>query len=122
MEQKLETFLTLCETLNYRRAAERRAMIDLARRLDPSDQWWHEYGEVTTAGFRSYLVLESLAETVRTYELRFIPGLLQIREYAESVFRAWHGDDEAAVENAVAVRLERQSLLNRAQTNENEQR
>ncbi|MEU4688689.1 helix-turn-helix transcriptional regulator [Actinoplanes sp. NPDC023714] len=75
--------------------------------------WWHAYGDVVPAWFELYVGMEQGASRLRSYAPSVIPGLLQIREYAECVFRMWHGDDEAAVENAVAVRLERQSLLTR---------
>ncbi|WP_229072364.1 helix-turn-helix transcriptional regulator [Actinoplanes sp. DH11] len=75
--------------------------------------WWHAYGDVVPAWFELYVGMEQAASRLRSFAPSVIPGLLQIREYAECVFREWHGADEAAVENAVAVRLERQSLLNR---------
>jgi transcriptional regulator with XRE-family HTH domain len=72
--------------------------------------WWHAYGDVVPAWFELYVGMEQAASGLRSFAPSVIPGLLQTREYAEAVFRAWHGDDEA-VANAVAVRLERQSLL-----------
>lgn len=102
----LEALLSLYRVIG---TAERQAMTDLARRLDSSDQWWRDYGEVTTAEFRSYLVLESLAETVRTYELRFIPGLLQTRSYATALFRTHFTEEETA--RLVAVRVRRRQVL-----------
>src|ERR1041384_650818 len=75
--------------------------------------WWHAYGDVVPAWFELYVGMEQAAGRLRSFAPSVIPGLLQIREYAECVFRRWHGADQAAVDNAVAVRLERQSLLNR---------
>jgi transcriptional regulator with XRE-family HTH domain len=75
--------------------------------------WWHAYGDVVPAWFELYVGMEQAVSRLRSFAPSVIPGLLQSREYAECVFRRWHGDDEAAVENAVAVRLERQSLLSR---------
>lgn len=76
--------------------------------------WWHAYGDVVPAWFELYVGMEQAASRLRSYAPSVIPGLLQTREYAEWIFRKWIGSDEAAVANAVAVRLERQSLLNRA--------
>ncbi|GAA4926307.1 helix-turn-helix domain-containing protein [Actinoplanes utahensis] len=75
--------------------------------------WWHAYGDVVPAWFELYVGMEQAASHLRSFAPSVIPGLLQTREYAEAVFRKWHGDDEEAVANAVAVRLERQSLLSR---------
>lgn len=75
--------------------------------------WWHAYGDVVPAWFELYVGMEQAASRLRSFAPGVIPGLLQTREYAEAVFRGWHGDDTEAVANAVAVRLERQSLLSR---------
>ncbi|MEU8656829.1 helix-turn-helix domain-containing protein [Actinoplanes philippinensis] len=74
--------------------------------------WWHAYGDVVPAWFELYVGMEQAASRLRSYAPGVIPGLLQTREYAEAVFRSWHADDDA-VGSAVAVRLERQSLLSR---------
>jgi transcriptional regulator with XRE-family HTH domain len=78
-----------------------------------SKGWWHAYGDVVPAWFELYVGMEQAADRLRSFAPSVIPGLLQTREYAEGVFREWIGDDEEAVESAVAVRLERQSLLSR---------
>ncbi|MEV6844074.1 helix-turn-helix transcriptional regulator [Actinoplanes sp. NPDC051411] len=78
-----------------------------------SKGWWHAYGDVVPAWFELYVGMEQAADRLRSFAPSVIPGLLQTREYAEGVFREWIGDDDDAVENAVAVRLERQSLLSR---------
>jgi transcriptional regulator with XRE-family HTH domain len=78
-----------------------------------SKGWWHAYGDVVPAWFELYVGMEQAADHLRSYAPNVIPGLLQTREYAECVFGRWIGADAAAVDNAVAVRLERQSLLSR---------
>ncbi|MFF5294903.1 helix-turn-helix domain-containing protein [Paractinoplanes globisporus] len=75
--------------------------------------WWHAYGDVVPGWFELYVGMEQAASRLRSFSPSVIPGLLQSREYADWVFRAWTGNDEAAVRNAVAVRMERQSLLTR---------
>jgi len=79
-----------------------------------SKGWWHAYGDVVPAWFELYVGMEQAAGRLRSFAPTVIPGLLQTREYAEWVFREWIGADEAAVDNAVAMRLERQSLLIRS--------
>jgi len=75
--------------------------------------WWHAYGDVVPAWFELYVGMEQAASRLRSFAPSVIPGLLQTRAYAEWVFGKWIGADAAAVDNAVAVRLERQSLLSR---------
>jgi transcriptional regulator with XRE-family HTH domain len=72
--------------------------------------WWHAYGDAVPPWFELYVGMEQAADRLRSFAPSIIPGLLQTREYAEAVFR--DRTDAEAVENAVAVRLERQSLLN----------
>lgn len=72
--------------------------------------WWHAYGDVVPAWFELYVGMEQAASRLRSFAPGLIPGLLQSREYAECVFDRWGGPEPGA---AVAVRLERQSLLTR---------
>jgi len=88
-------------------------LVGLARE-SKSKGWWHAYGDVVPGWFELYVGMETAAERLRHYAPSVIPGLLQNREYAECVFRRRTDLDEAGVRNAVAVRLERQSLLRRA--------
>jgi transcriptional regulator with XRE-family HTH domain len=75
--------------------------------------WWHAYGDVVPGWFELYVGMEQAARRLREYAPSVIPGLLQNREYAEWGFKTTMGTDEAAIESGVAVRLERQTLLNR---------
>jgi DNA-binding XRE family transcriptional regulator len=87
-------------------------LVGLARE-SKAKGWWHAYGDVVPAWFELYVGMETAAERLRHYAPGVIPGLLQNREYAEWVFRKRVDLDEAGVQNAVAVRLERQELLRR---------
>ena len=40
--------------------------------------------------FQSYLGLEAAAALIRTYEVQFVPGLLQTPEYARAVVLLGH--------------------------------
>jgi len=77
--------------------------------------WWRQYGDVVSDWFDPYLALESAAEYIRTYEIRFIPGLLQTREYAREIISLRYPHPE--VERRVELRLDRQrKLLDRGST------
>lgn len=88
---------------------QRVALLQLAHRLD-ARQWWHDYKDVLAGWFCSYLVLESIAQHIRTYEVRIVPGLLQTRAYAEAMIRLHH-TGEREIQRRVDVRMRRQRML-----------
>lgn len=88
---------------------ERRALLEFASRL-ARGRWWDDYSAVLDGWFCSYLVLESIAQHIRTYEVRYVPGLLQTRAYAEAVVRL-HPGDEDEIRRRIEVRRERQRML-----------
>lgn len=70
--------------------------------------WWHIYGEdAVPEWFSIYVDLEPVASKIRTYAAELVPGLLQTRDYAWAVYRAFQPDD-AQSEQHVAVRMDRQ--------------
>ena len=96
-------------------AEERETLLKLARDAN-SPGWWHRYGDVLPAWFQSYLGLEAAAVLIRTYEVQFVPGLLQTPAYARAVVLLGHGSaapDE--IDRRVALRMRRQELLRRAE-------
>ncbi|WP_089006898.1 helix-turn-helix domain-containing protein [Micromonospora viridifaciens] len=93
---------------------ERAALLKLARDAN-SPGWWHRYGDVLPTWFQSYLGLEAAAVLIRTYEVQFVPGLLQTPEYARAVILLGHrGASEAELDRRVSLRVERQRVLRRA--------
>jgi hypothetical protein len=68
---------------------------------------------VMPAWFESYVGLEEAAVSIRTYEIQFVPGLLQTEDYARAVTLLGHdGEPSAEIEQRVALRMGRQALLN----------
>ena len=47
--------------------------------------WWHQFQDVLPSWFQAYLGLEDSAESIRSYDALFIPGLLRTAEYAAAV-------------------------------------
>jgi hypothetical protein len=95
-------------------AQERDRLLDLAREAnDPG--WWHRYGDVTPEWFDAYLGLEAAAELIRTYEIQFVPGLLQTADYARAVARLDPSGTrtDSEIERLVALRTRRQRALDR---------
>ena len=93
---------------------ERDALLALAREAN-TPGWWHRYSDVLPVWFQSYLGLETAAALIRTYEVQFVPGLLQTRDYARSVVVLGHGSArEEEIDRRIDVRMTRQQMLTRA--------
>ncbi|WP_046727354.1 helix-turn-helix domain-containing protein [Streptomyces humi] len=74
--------------------------------------WWHQYGSVLGDSYRDQIELEAICDSVRTYEVQLVPGLLQTAEYGRAVTvasRAWKTPEE--IDQFVQVRLARQQRL-----------
>ncbi|MEU1757243.1 helix-turn-helix transcriptional regulator [Micromonospora matsumotoense] len=94
-------------------AADRDALLKLARDAN-SPGWWHRYGDVLPGWFQSYLGLEAAAALIRSYEVQFVPGLLQTPEYARAVVLLGHrGAAVEEVDRRVELRVQRQQVLHR---------
>ncbi|WP_433533521.1 helix-turn-helix domain-containing protein [Micromonospora sp. CA-263727] len=92
---------------------ERMALLKLARDAN-NPGWWHRYGDVLPPWFQSYLGLEAAAALIRSYEVQFVPGLLQTREYARAVVLLGHGRaGPEEIDRRVDLRMRRQEVLRR---------
>jgi hypothetical protein len=92
---------------------ERSRLLALARDAN-TPGWWHRYGDVLSNWFQPFLGLEAAASLIRCYEVQFVPGLLQTREYARAVVTLDHwraGSEE--IERRVNLRVARQQVLDR---------
>ncbi|MER7169673.1 helix-turn-helix transcriptional regulator [Micromonospora sp. NPDC000207] len=92
---------------------ERDTLLKLARDAN-NPGWWHRFGDVLPTWFQSYLGLEAAAALIRSYEVQFVPGLLQTRDYARAVVQLGHRrarPDE--LDRRVDLRIHRQELLRR---------
>src|SRR3954449_13484967 len=93
---------------------ERTRLLALARDAN-NPGGWHRFGDVLPNWFQSYLGLEAAAALIRTYEVQFVPGLLQTKEYARAVVKLGHANTTPQeIERRVTLRMERQRLLTRA--------
>jgi hypothetical protein len=94
---------------------ERERLLALARDAN-AQGWWHRYGEALPSWFQSYLGMEAAANQIRTYELQFVPGLLQTRDYARAVMLLGpEKRQHEELDRKVDLRVARQQLLNRPQ-------
>ena len=109
-ERDVEDLLTLYGQVD---TDERERLLALARQAN-TPGWWHRYGDVLPNWFQSYLGLEAAASLIRTYEVQFVPGLLQTADYARSVVLLGHGRAKAAeIDRRVDLRMRRQKILDR---------
>jgi transcriptional regulator with XRE-family HTH domain len=72
--------------------------------------WWHGYHDVLPSWFAGYIGLEESAALIRTYEVQYVPGLLQTADYMRAVMSG-RGIYDSDMERRVAIRLERQKVL-----------
>jgi transcriptional regulator with XRE-family HTH domain len=91
--------------------AERETFLDMVRQANEPG-WWRRFGDVMPGWFQDYVGLEESASRIQTYELQFVPGLLQIEPYARAI--ATRGRPEYAppdAERRIALRMQRQKIL-----------
>jgi transcriptional regulator with XRE-family HTH domain len=90
---------------------ERTALRDLARRAN-AQGWWHDYSDILPSWFEAYVGLEEAATQIRSYEIQFVPGLLQTEDYSRAVTLLGHADAPAEeIDRRVRLRTARQQLL-----------
>ncbi|GAA3800415.1 helix-turn-helix transcriptional regulator [Sphaerisporangium flaviroseum] len=94
--------------------SERDALLSLVAQANRPG-WWHNYDDVLPNWFEAYVGLEEAATRIRSYEVQFVPGLLQTEEYAREVVLLGHPDGtEEELQRRVDLRMARQKLLGRA--------
>ena len=93
---------------------ERQALLGLARQAN-TPGWWHRYGDLLPSWFQAYIGLEEAATLIRTFEVQFVPGLLQTEDYARAVITQGNpGAPTEEVVRRVGLRRQRQQLLSRS--------
>ncbi|GAA2634535.1 helix-turn-helix transcriptional regulator [Streptomyces axinellae] len=109
-ERDVADLLTLYEVWDPK---EREEYLALARQAG-TPGWWQKYSDVMSPWFDRLIGLEEAASVIRMYEVQFVPGLLQTRDYAREVIRLGHPrDDKRQSERRIQLRMERQSILER---------
>jgi hypothetical protein len=109
-ERDVSDLLTLYGVTDEGERAEMMALTRDANRPG----WWHRYNDVLPSWFLNYIGLESATALIRTYEVQFIPGLLQTHAYARAVILLGYGNAGAQeIERRVNLRIERQRILHR---------
>ncbi|MDS1271980.1 helix-turn-helix transcriptional regulator [Lipingzhangella sp. LS1_29] len=92
-------------------AEEREQLLHLVEESNKPG-WWQQHSEALPSWFPAYVGLEEAATRIRTYEVQFVPGLLQTEDYARHVIRSGDPEaDEHEVESRVTVRMTRQRRI-----------
>ena len=91
--------------------ADREPLLELARQANRPG-WWHKYSDLLPHWFEVYVGLEEAASIIRTYEIQFIPGLLQSRDYARAVISIGHPRaSKEEIDRRIELRERRQQRL-----------
>ncbi|TDC76053.1 helix-turn-helix domain-containing protein [Streptomyces hainanensis] len=109
-ERDIADLLTLYGVLDEERRGQ---FLALARQAS-NPGWWQKYNDVVPSWFETLIGLEEAASVIRTYEVQFIPGLLQTADYARACIRLGNPRaSERMIERRVELRMERQKLLHK---------
>ena len=76
--------------------------------------WWQAYGDAVPAWMKHFLGLEQAATLIRSYDVQFVSGLLQTRDYARAVFSLFGRPPVERAHRQLEVRMRRQEILHRA--------
>uniref|UniRef100_A0AAU1TVW9 Helix-turn-helix domain-containing protein n=1 Tax=Streptomyces sp. NBC_00119 TaxID=2975659 RepID=A0AAU1TVW9_9ACTN len=84
--------------------------------LSQQPGWWHRFDEVLPGWFGKFIGLQEAADVIRTYEVTFVPGLLQTSDYARTVIRKGNPlATEEEINDRVELRRIRQTVLTRSE-------
>ncbi|WP_406350925.1 helix-turn-helix transcriptional regulator [Streptomyces sp. NBC_01635] len=118
---KAEKVLSLARFYGVTTDSELDALVKLATRSHDA-QWWEEFRDAIPGWLERLISVESFAEEIRTYEVQYVPGLLQTSAYSRAIMQRAFPDASLAdpdkrqrrIERSVKVRQGRRALLNEA--------
>ena len=75
--------------------------------------WWQPYADVLPGAYLDYVIMESVASEIMTYEAQVIPGLLQTDDYARAIAAVGPGyaTDQQLQDVVAAKAMRRQVVL-----------
>ncbi|MGH3692794.1 MAG: helix-turn-helix domain-containing protein [Pseudonocardiaceae bacterium] len=86
---------------------------DLVNAARKGRNWWDRLAEGVPPWLDLFLGLEAGAAEINSFDIYLVPGLLQIPEYAEAVFRADPELTDEELQRRMEVRMGRQKILDR---------
>jgi transcriptional regulator with XRE-family HTH domain len=93
-------------------ASEQLALVSIASR-GGQQSWWHPYADTMSDAYLDYVIMESAASEIMTYEAQLVPDLLQTDEYARAIAAAEPGylTDQQREDAVAAKAVRRQAVL-----------
>jgi transcriptional regulator with XRE-family HTH domain len=96
--------------------SEQAVLMTIATRGGPRD-WWHPYADVVPEAYLDYVVMESSASEIMTYEAQLVPDLLRTEDYGHAVAAAEPGyTTREQREEAVAAMATRREVMLRSKS------
>jgi transcriptional regulator with XRE-family HTH domain len=88
------------------------ALLALARAARERS-WWNAYRDVAPKSLLQLIEYESAARVIRQFETMFVPGILQIEDYARAVIQNYYGERPASdrVHALAELRVWREGLF-----------
>lgn len=105
---EVASLLTLCRVIG----AERERLMRLAEEVHVRG-WLQHHGSRLPKTLQTLIEHEDRATRISEFQVVYVPGLLQTREYARAVVSACVNVPEEEVEGRVVARLTRQGIFNR---------
>jgi transcriptional regulator with XRE-family HTH domain len=92
--------------------SEQAALVAIASRSGQRG-WWHPYADVLPGAYLDYVIMESAASEIMTYEAQVIPDLLRTDDYARAIAAAEPGyaTDQQREDVMTAKAIRRQVIL-----------
>jgi transcriptional regulator with XRE-family HTH domain len=109
-ERDVSDLLTLYGVLD---GEERAALLNMAKEAN-TPGWWHAYSDILPNWVEPYVGLEAAASIIRTYQLQFVPGLLQTEAYARALISQGTATTEDEIARRSELRVSRQEILRKA--------
>jgi transcriptional regulator with XRE-family HTH domain len=93
-------------------ASEQLALVSIAGR-GGQQGWWHPYVDTLSDAYLDYVIMESAASEIMTYEAQLMPDLLQTDEYARAIAVAEPGyvTDQQREDAVAAKAMRRRAVL-----------
>jgi len=91
---------------------ERAALLNLAREAN-TPGWWHAYSDILASWLEPFVGLEAAASVIRTYQIQFVPGLLQTESYARALIGQGSATTDEEIARRSELRASRQEILRR---------
>jgi transcriptional regulator with XRE-family HTH domain len=110
---KTDRLLSLARFYGVTDAAELESLERLASRSQDT-QWWEEFRDAIPGWLERLISVEASAQEIRTYEVQYVPGLLQRPEYARALMK--HALPGTSVEDAERQQAKRERAVRVRQT------